>query len=242
MPRPSRPLATCPTCGAKFNNNGRPNQRYCSITCGLKARAGEKRRVAPKTKGTTKYAPGTCGYCGATFRKNYSNWDHIYCSLSCSMKARWASGILDHVHARPKTPAQIEASRRMAQKNNSNPVVRAKMAAASKGRKFAQRGGNGQLSKWQTMLATELGPGWTMEYSIATGNPKWRCALVDIAHPETKTAVEVNGNSHRAHMQRDRDAIKRRMLEKLGWRVIVVWNSDVQKDVHGLAESILSTM
>ena len=63
---------------------------------------------------------------------------------------------------------------------NQDLLIRKKRLAAIRGKPFSgSRGGNGGLTQEQELLRRSLG--WTAEYTIATGNPSWRGARMDLA-------------------------------------------------------------
>jgi len=61
-----------------------------------------------------------------------------------------------------------------------------------------------------------LGRGWELEYRV-----KWELAI-DIAYPEMKLAIEVDGVTHNYPAQKKRDRLRDTLLRKLGWSVFRV--------------------
>ena len=61
--------------------------------------------------------------------------------------------------------------------------------------------------------------------------------IVDLACRQAKLAVELDGAQH-LEAQRY-DAERTAFLERLGWRVVRFWNSEVQENPEGVAEAIL---
>ena len=95
----------------------------------------------------------------------------------------------------------------------------------------AIKGGNGRgptLS--ERTLAAALGDGWIVNYAIPTGKNQmsgegWPSNdKVDIANPERKISVEVDGQSHNREHQKALDAKKTARLEGMGWRIYRVSN------------------
>jgi hypothetical protein len=129
-------------------------------------------------------------------------------------------------------------SKRMKENNPMcDPETRERASAALRGRKFSgQRGGNGQITPQQCALAERLG--WEMEYPIPTGVSNWPAAVVDIANPDSKIAVEVDGGSHQTKKQKNRDRRKERMLKKVGWTVLRFWNSQVDENIEEVLAAI----
>lgn len=112
-----------------------------------------------------------------------------------------------------------------------NHGVRVKVSTALKGRPFpTKRGGNGAaLTAPQQALLAML-PGWVAEYSVpGAGVSTWRCVTVDLALPEKKWAVEVDGPSHNTLKQQSRDMKKASLLNKCGWTLLRIKNPDVSK-------------
>jgi len=63
--------------------------------------------------------------------------------------------------------------------------------------------------------------------------------ILDIACRRAKLAIELDGSQH---IDSESDALRTAFLEKLGWRVIRFWNSDVIANPDGVAEAILATL
>jgi len=121
---------------------------------------------------------------------------------------------------------------------NRDPAIQARSAATKRGRAFSgRRSVNGAKPPEQEPLARALG--WPTERAIATGEPTWPCAIVDIAHPTLPIAVEVDGASHHTVKQQARDARKAALLARVGWLVLRVWNAEVRDDLAGIVAAIL---
>lgn len=60
-------------------------------------------------------------------------------------------------------------------------------------------------------------------------NPPY-CYKIDVALPEKKLAIEVDGDTHRSDAQKTQDNKKDSILRKLGWTVIRVSNKAILKD------------
>ena len=125
--------------------------------------------------------------------------------------------------------------------------ARAKMAAKLSGRTFLARGGNGKLTPQQERVAALTG--LEMEYPIgvpAEAREKFesppRCYKVDLAAPEVKLAVEIDGKSHLTKRWRFLDRRKTEILSHLGWSVLRFWNAEVDADPQRVAETIRSTI
>lgn len=114
------------------------------------------------------------------------------------------------------------------------------------------RGGNGHgPTMAQEMLAKALG--WPMEVAIPTapyapagkkrlhqkkhGYPT--CYKVDIANPDKKIAVEVDGASH-VGSRVIADQKKAECLKELGWKVLRLSNRQIEADLAGSVRTVLS--
>ena len=85
-------------------------------------------------------------------------------------------------------------------------------------------------------LTETLGEGFEMEHRIDLRQHKaafqhclgWRGdrLYVDIAHPEKKLAIEVDGKDHRSTYMRQRDENRDIILEALGWNVTHFTNDE----------------
>jgi len=67
--------------------------------------------------------------------------------------------------------------------------------------------------------------GFMPEFVIGIGRGKWRPGLpknyrIDLANPEAKIAIELDGGSHSTKTRRERDQRKDRFLKREGWKVI----------------------
>jgi hypothetical protein len=178
-----------------------------------------------------------CVICGKEFeptkakKYQFKKTGRVYCSKACSgiYRAEVSSRIMAETNRK-------YASERM---KNNNPMARPgskeKMIATLKatGHCPKVRGGNGQLARQQEALAKALG--WPTEYVIPTkgipGTPKSYKA--DIACPEIKLAIEVDGHSHTLPSKREEDRKKEKALESLGWKVLRFWNQEIDTDIDG---------
>lgn len=80
-------------------------------------------------------------------------------------------------------------------------------------------------SKGSRRLKSLLGTGWKLEYRISIGQgspghaPNYR---VDLAFPELKIIIEVDGKYHEGIIQRREDLRREKDLKRLGWTVFRV--------------------
>ena len=87
-----------------------------------------------------------------------------------------------------------------------------------------------------------------MEYPIETAAVKHifpslpNCYKVDIAYPELKLAIEVDGLTHKLRKWRFLDQRKEAVLSALGWSVLRFWNWDVDNDLSNCVQVVLSSI
>jgi len=97
--------------------------------------------------------------------------------------------------------------------------------------------------------------GYRLNWNGVPGKP-------DIAFPHWKLAVFLNGcfwhhcpqcgisipKTHRNYWRRklegnvERDALKRKRLESMGWKVLVIWEHEVSKNPESIARRIVDTL
>lgn len=90
------------------------------------------------------------------------------------------------------------------------------------------RGGNGKLTEPQIRLALALG--WETEYAISLGKLTKNYPTnykVDVANPELKIAIEVDGKNHNTKYFIEKDKKKTAKLQSLGWKVLRFTNDEV---------------
>ncbi len=190
-----------------------------------------------------------CETCGGTFyrRDKFGKRRFRFCGRSCMGLWRWTQdGFRARaeagIRAAAQDPQQRAASSARMRANNpmTNPETREKMRRALRGRTFLARGGNGQMTTPQIMLADALG--LPMEYAIPTAAVAGKFPSlphnykVDIADPEEKVAIEVDGKSHQLRKWKFFDRRKTEVLNVLGWRVIRFTNEEVLSDLWGTVE------
>jgi hypothetical protein len=117
----------------------------------------------------------------------------------------------------------------------TDPSVLERAVAAKRGKPFpAPRGGNGtgmtipqaQISAAFPSLVIEFSVGVPASIRLGTGVRRYS---LDLALPERKLAIEVDGISHRTKTGRSRDAHKGLILAALGWSLLRVSNEDVME-------------
>jgi hypothetical protein len=107
------------------------------------------------------------------------------------------------------------------------------------------QGGNGRPSpEPQRMLAEALG--WATEVVVRTRMPRGSgyptCYKMDIADPELRIAIEVDGSSHQSLKIRQKDAKKASFLVGLGWTVLRFSNQEVTEHLEDCVREVSSTI
>jgi len=91
------------------------------------------------------------------------------------------------------------------------------------------RGGNGHLTEPQIQLLKRLGKGWHPEYVVVTDRPRPKGMpkniKIDIANPNLKIAIELDGNSHATIKHRKADKKQMEFLLRKGWSVLRISNA-----------------
>jgi hypothetical protein len=125
-----------------------------------------------------------------------------------------------------------------------NPESVEKMRQSLSGRTFLSRGGNGKTTVPQEMIAKRMN--LQMEFAISTLGAKGvfpslpSCYKVDLAIPEMKIAIEVDGKTHLRKNWIFLDARKTSILNHLGWSVLRFTNQEVLRDLDAVVEKINS--
>lgn len=61
---------------------------------------------------------------------------------------------------------------------------------------------------------------------------------MDLAHPASMVAIEIDGGSHLSVKQKNRDRKKVEMLTTLGWLVLRFWNSQIESEIASVVKII----
>ena len=257
----------CEYCGKPFMTypRGKETGRYCSRSCAsfdrapeINKRAGDKRRKPLVEK--------VCLQCGKVYYlkpMGQLSAGQKFCSQSCAGRYRFRDPKARSLQA-AKIQARIRetgkwawsgkknpaAAERMRRENPMyDPVIREKARQALIGRTFLSRGGNGQLTSQQVALCQALGlPESAMEYAIPTRKAKGHFPSlptvykVDLAIPEMKLAIEVDGKTHKMKKWKFLDQRKTEILNFLGWTVLRFWNEEVDQDLNRCVRITLSTI
>jgi len=145
----------------------------------------------------------------------------------------------------PKALKELQRIRELNPMANPESRLKASLALKQMGHKPSVRGGNGHgLTTAQAHLLAILGQGWIAEYVLSLGKrtPGYPTHYkLDLANPELKVCIEVDGHSHRSRKQTDLK--KEARLASLGWTVLRFWNWDIMTwiDTGMTPESSIST-
>lgn len=125
----------------------------------------------------------------------------------------------------------------------ASPETREKVAATLRevGHEPRARGGNGTpIPGPQRVLAKALG--WETEFVVAPsdGQRPYHYKL-DIAEPEQRVCVEVDGGSHGPLARQAADAKRDRRLRACGWSVFRFSNQDAMERTEECVRTVLST-
>ena len=252
----------CLYCGKTFMAyaNGKSTAKYCSKSCAsldrdpeINKRGAEKRRKPLVEK--------VCLQCGKVFYltpMGQPSAGQKFCSKKCAAIHRFCGTETGWDYAArmrrggnawkgKKNPFAAERMRR----NNpmSDPRIREIATRKLKGRTFLSRGGNGSLTKQQVNLCQALGLSESaMEYVIPTAIAKNHFQSlppsykVDIGIPEAKLAIEVDGRTHTSKKWKYLDRRKTAVLNFLGWTVLRFWNKEVDQNLDGCVQTVMSTI
>lgn len=263
---PATVVRRCAHCGDTFDavRRGADTARYCTRRCVSLARWAAPGSRAPFLEHRI---AKNCEQCGLSYSLTLSEGTRRrFCSRRCAGIHRMAqpeaalrktqgaealrrSAAQRRGRANPEAAARMRASNPMA-----DPAIREKAAAARRGRSFIGRGGNGKLTVPQKMLAKELE--LPTEYAIGLaearmavsddGSPRFESVpthyKVDLAAPEVKLAIEVDGRSHLARRWRFLDRRKTEILESLGWTVVRYTNEEILDDLPRATREVRQTI
>ena len=124
--------------------------------------------------------------------------------------------------------------------------MKMQMTLLAQGHRPPIRGGNGTgPSPMEKRLLDALPSGWVSNLAVPTKQPRASGYpghyKIDVAHPESKIAVEVDGMSHGLRIRQEQDAKKQAFLESLGWCVLRFTNAEVRTDLERCVQTILYT-
>ncbi len=255
----------CEWCGKDFTLRAKlkcQNRRFCSVACAAHHRTTrpgfiESAKDRMKSMWAEDYMNSSipaedtvilkCERCQREFTALRGR-RHRFCQRSCAVRWRWEQPGLREKYVssirQSQSPGKRAASSSRMKVNNpvANPEIREKISRSLQGRTFLARGGNGQFTKPQMLLADALG--WEMEHAICTAPVKGmfpslpHCYKVDIADSTVRLAIEVDGRSHRSPRWRYLDNRKEEILRALGWKVLRFDNERVLDDLHGVVTEV----
>jgi len=143
--------------------------------------------------------------------------------------------------------AAVTSARMKAKNPMAMPGVReqVKTSLRAMGWKPTVRKGNGTgPTVYQALLASALG--WEMEIAVKTKKPRGSgyptSYKLDIANEVLLIGVEVDGFSHQALSRQAQDIKKDALLRLLGWTVLRFTNKQVETDLAGCVQTVLSTI
>ena len=179
------------------------------------------------------YLEATCPVCGHRIvdtrekRRSLKDGRQIHCSAAC---ARLTASI----HLRKM--AHLSRERMNTVNPMRDPEVRLRVSEKLRamGHMPRIRGGNGKgLTEAERTLLDHMGDPWVGNHIVATRVPRGRGIpthyKLDLAHPDLRIAVEVDGPSHQALSVKKRDDKKTAFLTARGWMVLRFLNSDVKE-------------
>ena len=63
--------------------------------------------------------------------------------------------------------------------------------------------------------------------------------VVDFICLESKLIIELDGSQHTETDHTEKDLVRKKYLEKLGYKVLRIWNIDIDNNLEGIVQSIL---
>lgn len=184
----------------------------------------------------------TCATCGAmltlTGRAGLerARQQRTYCSTACRATAMSASS---------RRTAVRDAARSAARMRERNPTampgVVEKIKTSRGGTWRPPHRGAASRAPTPTQLATQaaLGSEWVLEHHVKLGPGRDGCRL-DVAHPQKKIAVELDGPSHYG-ARRKRDELRDARLRGLGWIVLRFSNQAATERLAECVQTVTST-
>lgn len=222
----------CPDCGASVCKVG----RRCLTCAGIHRR--KPIQVAP------------CAECGQEVRiegrwarEQWRTLHQVFCSKACSYQHRGhkAAAVM------AETNRRYAGARMRARNPMRNAETRRKVSETLRTIRHRPpvQGGNGRPTpRPVTMLQAALG--WPVEVAIPTRRPRGSgypsSYKVDLADRMTRVAIEVDGPSHGPLAAKARDAKKDALLAGLGWTVLRFTNAEVEGNLAGCVETVMSTI
>lgn len=239
-------IVTCTICKKEFelpsyriSTYKKYGASYCSTECLSISKKSKKKPIV-----------GNCSVCGkhaeAWTKTEKARWYHgqrIYCSPECLKESKTTRGKLT---AKNNFSAEKSSERMKINNPMNNPKTVQKMVDSSKGRTFLSRGGNGQPTKQQLLLHEATG--FPMEYPISCVSVKDlfesvpKCYKVDLAVPDIKLSIEVDGKTHQLKKWKFLDKRKTEILNAMGWDVLRFKNEEIDQNMEEVMKKLQSTI
>lgn len=252
----------CEYCGKKFMAypQGKQTARFCSRSCArLNWSPETETKVAESHR--KKMVEKICLQCGKVFyirSAGQTSANRKFCSQKCSAIYRFKGTELGREYARRMRQSgngwegtkRPDVAERMIKHNPmANLETRERARKSKLGQTFLSRGGNGTVTKQQEQLRQALGLlEDTLEYPVLTAKAAAEfpslppCYKVDLAIPELKLAIEVDGRTHKEKRWRYLDQRKTAVLNHLGWTVLRFWNKEIDQDLNRCVQMVMSTI
>ena len=181
-----------------------------------------------------------CGMCGKTFLAFKSPSKMVkHCSKTCREKVRVIA---------MKAMSDATRDQRIQRMTSNNPMAdaacrqRVSTTMRERGYKPRVRGGNGAgPTEQEVAVATALS--WPTNVVVVTGLSyrPWHYK-VDVGNPDLKIAIEIDGRCHNSSKRREADRRKDTFLRSIGWSVLRFTNKDVDQNLTGCVQMVLSTI
>jgi hypothetical protein len=256
---------TCPVCSVEFilNNaqawklrNGKKSIFCCSRSCASKeiyarpefqqafnSKEAQEKRDAALAEKLLPLVAVSCEFCKNEFQLSMSQRSELragrqnrfFCSTSCSGK--WVLNQPGQQEIRQSKVSQLRLERDFL----NTPEAISKRVETLK--LIGVTGGSGRPPpKPHQMLADALS--LPIEYPINSGRNRsdgFKAVYhVDIASPDVKLAIEVDGRSHRYGLWPERDRKKTEVLNSLGWVVLRFTNKEIMDNLDAYAQKVIA--
>lgn len=203
---------------------GNRTGRFCSTTC-----AG---RWAAENKSLALTATKKCQGCGASMKRVHFN--RLFCSVKCRNQ--------------PKVLPCEQCGRSFTSTQVAPGKPRSRFCGVS-----CRKNWSGRWSARRRIIPTpeemtiwKMFPDSILRHHIRTEirktNNARRWYQIDVAFPEIKLGVEIDGGVHRIPANMEKDRIRTKYLEAHGWTVLRFWNHEVIKDSMKVKRAIQSTI
>jgi hypothetical protein len=233
-------------------------KRTCKI-CGVALKTGQEMYCSKQCHGKANLVPlvsQNCVICGKEYKTTPGRM-RTTCNRICGniLGGRTRSGMKHSqeacLHSSQSRLAYFQTERGIAQRQENSKRMKAmnpsyyeiNMIKAMNTKRIngtlnvwkGKRGGNGNLTQSQILLATALG--WETEVGIPTGNNQRdgsgypTCYKADIGNPQLKISIEVDGKGHNTTKNKLKDLKKEEKLKQLGWKTLRFTNEEILGDI-----------